>query len=101
VEAPEPVYDLAFELGPMIVVVEVKTLGTGSTAQQMRLGLGQLLEYRHRLAKLHQREVRGFLVASRPMPEPWPEIVADAAAAAISSVNLRADLQRVVRNLRA
>ena len=97
----EPTYDLAFELGSRIVVVEVKTLGAGSSTQQMRLGLGQLLEYRHRLAQLHQREVRGLLVASRPVPDPWPAIVAGAEAVAISSDDLRRDLRRVMGGFRA
>lgn len=100
-KAPEPFYDLAFELGPIIVVVEVKTLGPGANAQQMRLGLGQLLEYKHRLEKQHQREVRGVLVASRPIPDPWPAIFADVAADAISSVELHADLRQLVQDLRA
>lgn len=98
--APEPIYDLAFELDSMIVVVEVKTLGTGAHSQQMRLGLGQLLEYRHRLSEFHQRDVRGLLVASQLIPAPWPAIFASADAAVASSAELRAGLSQAICDFR-
>jgi hypothetical protein len=74
--SPEPVYDLAFELGDDIVVVEVKTLATGGAKQQVRLGAGQLLEYRQLLSTIHGRRVRGVLMTSSLVGEPWPEVMA-------------------------
>jgi hypothetical protein len=72
----EPLYDLAFELDDDIVVVEIKTLAVGGTRQQVRLGAGQLLEYRQSLSSFYGRRVRGVLMISSPAGEPWPDALA-------------------------
>jgi hypothetical protein len=74
--SPEPMYDLAFELCDDIVVVEVKTVAMGGAKQQVRLGAGQLLEYRQLMSSIHGRRVRGVLLASAPAGEPWPDAMA-------------------------
>jgi hypothetical protein len=98
--SPEPLYDLAFELDNGIVVVEVKTLG-GSGTQQMRLGTGQLLEYRQRLASLYGRRVRGVLLTSAPPGEPWPGALASSEVALIDDDGLDGQLDQVLDELRS
>ena len=99
--SPEPLYDLAIELGTEIAVVEVKTLGVGGAAQQMRLGAGQLLEYRQRLASLYGRRVRGILLTSAPPGEPWPDALASCDIALIDGEGLDRQLDPLVDRLRS
>lgn len=66
----QPQFDLAFEHADVCFVVEVKS-GNPVSAQQVRLGVGQLIEYRYRLQAVLSVEVRAaLLVESRP-PDPW------------------------------
>ena len=60
----EPQYDLAFEAGPTVWVAEIKTLADAYQTQKMRLGLGQVVEYRHSLSQRLGTEVAA-LAASR------------------------------------
>lgn len=90
--APEPVYDLAFLRGEQLVVVEVKTLLDGAESDQLRRGTGQLLEYRHRLARLHDMDVVGMLLTSAPAPHPWPELLLDAGLEALDDRGLEEQL---------
>jgi hypothetical protein len=99
--SPEPLYDLAFELDDDIVVAEVKTLGLGTPAQQMRLGAGQLLEYRQRLASLYGRRVRAVLLTSAPPGDPWSDALASSDIALISGGDLDGGLDAVLDRLRA
>jgi hypothetical protein len=99
--SPEPLYDLVFELDEDIVVVEVKTLGVRSAAQQMRLGAGQLLEYRQRLTSLYGRPVRAVLLTSALPGEPWPDALASSAIALMSGDDLDGQLDAVLDRLRA
>lgn len=46
----EPQYDLAWQSAAGRVICEVKTADEANRRQQFRLGLGQVIEYRHRLA---------------------------------------------------
>ncbi|GIJ31536.1 hypothetical protein SAMN05216284_104109 [Micromonospora sediminimaris] len=58
------------------VIAEVKSVLDGNEIEQLRLGLGQILEYRHRLAALNV-PVTAVLVVSR-LPDPiWRGICAD------------------------
>lgn len=99
--SPEPQYDLAFELDDDIVVAEVKTLGLGTPAQQMRLGAGQLLEYRQILASLYGRRVRAILVTSAPPGEPWFEALASSDMVLISGDDLDGGFDAVLDRIRA
>jgi hypothetical protein len=70
----EPEYDLAFTVGEETWLVEVKTVGSTNQTQQFRLGLGQIVEYRYRVADAMEGEVRvAFLVESVPKAE-WAAI---------------------------
>jgi hypothetical protein len=70
----DPQYDLAWEEGDVIVVVEVKSLGPDSETQQLRLGLGQVIEYRYNMAVLHGRGVRAVLFVEHAPDESWSRL---------------------------
>jgi hypothetical protein len=78
----EPQYDLAFDHQSRVWVVELKTLGEAHHAQQFRLGLGQLLEYRHRMSELLDEEVGAALLMESLADERWAAI-ADSAGVSL------------------
>lgn len=59
-----PKFDLAWRCTSGLVVVEVKTTMDTNRNQQCRLGLGQVLEYKHRLMSSGEPEVRAVLAVS-------------------------------------
>ncbi len=87
----EPAYDLAWKKGTELWVAEVKSLTKKNEERQLRLGLGQLLRYRHILGGDH---VHAVLVVERQPSDPswlrlcealavslvWPESLSDALA---------------------
>lgn len=57
-------------------IAEVKSLVGASPEDQLRLGLGQVLEYRHRLS-LADRAVTPILLTSAPVDAVWRDICRD------------------------
>jgi hypothetical protein len=57
-------------------VVEVKS-GDPVSAQQVRLGVGQLLEYRHLLDGSRPPAVQAVLIIEAGAPQAWETIAAD------------------------
>ncbi|RNL97719.1 hypothetical protein EFE23_18070 [Micromonospora solifontis] len=57
-------------------IAEVKSLVGGNDLEQLRLGLGQVLEYRNRLAS-HQVPVTAMLVVSAVVDPVWRDICAE------------------------
>ena len=78
-------FDLAFEHAGMWFVVEVKS-GDPVTSQQVRLGTGQVLEYRHLLSDILPQEVHAVLLVEAEPPHPWAAL-----AVALGIRFLRAD----------
>jgi len=66
----QPQFDLAFEHAGKCFVVEVKS-GDPVSAQQVRLGAGQVLEYRHLLRGSVSQEVHAVLLIEAEPPNPW------------------------------
>ncbi|HEX4805066.1 MAG TPA: hypothetical protein VFU94_04125 [Conexibacter sp.] len=67
-------FDLAWHEEDVLWVAEVKSLTAANEERQLRLGLGQLLRYRHMLAG-QAREVRAMLyVERRPRDNAWIEV---------------------------
>jgi hypothetical protein len=58
----EPEYDIGWVVAGSVWVAEVKSLYGDSESDQLRYGLGQVLEYRERLRRLGHAEVRAALV---------------------------------------
>jgi hypothetical protein len=67
--------DLVMEREGRWLIVEVKTLGSSPMLeqQQLRLGLGQALHYRHCLQCLHERTQAAVVVDRKPADEVWVE----------------------------
>jgi hypothetical protein len=74
----EPDFDLAWKDGGCLNVAEVKSVTDLNEEGQLRLGLGQVLRYRHALAGRHDGPVRAVLVAERkPRDEGWITLCAE------------------------
>jgi hypothetical protein len=72
----DPQYDLLWRDGEVIHVAEVKSLTESNEERQLRLGLGQLLRYRHGLAEGDKS--RAYLVCERKPSDPaWDELCSD------------------------
>lgn len=70
----DPPFDMGWWDGEEFVVCEVKSLPRGSEVGQLRLGLGQVLDYADQLRRV-DRKVRPVLFVERAPPDPrWPEI---------------------------
>ncbi len=69
----DPPYDLAWRDGDSTYVAEVKSIVPENEVRQLRLGLGQVLDYAHQL------DARGVLfVDRRPLSDRWSDIAAAA-----------------------
>jgi hypothetical protein len=70
-ERDEPDYDLAWVRGKTYFVAEVKSLSEKNEAKQLRLGLGQVLDYQDALRGSHP-SVRAILAVERaPRDSRW------------------------------
>ncbi len=73
----DPDFDIAWRIEGVVFVAEVKSITTENEEKQLRLGLGQVLRYRHQLSKAGQ-QATGVLVAERePSDASWVETCAD------------------------
>ncbi len=70
----QPQFDLAFEHAGRRFVVEVKG-GDPVSPQQLRLGAGQLLEYRYLLRDMKTEAVQAVLLIESEPPDPWESVV--------------------------
>lgn len=74
----EPDIDLAWQEPHRFVVVEVQSLAGLNATQQLRLGLGQVLNYREALAHQHSN-VQAVLALEHEPPARWQAIAASVA----------------------
>jgi predicted RNA-binding protein with PUA-like domain len=71
----EPRFDAAWELNGVLFVAEVNSLTSRNEEKQLRLGLGQVLRYRHLIASAMGKEVRAVLAVERaPADSGWAEL---------------------------
>lgn len=79
-----PACDLAFRTGRGLTIVEAKSLPRGSDEHQMRVGLGQVLQYRAELAEHMKTRIRPILAVPRAPDRPatW-RAACEAAGAAL------------------
>ena len=72
----EPFYDLAWSDESNIWLAEIKSLTDENETHQMRLGLAQLLEYKHKLRLLHKKQVSPWLVVEDEPKNPmWLDLL--------------------------
>jgi hypothetical protein len=70
----DPNFDLAWEHNDVIYVAEVKSITAKNEEQQLRLGLGQVLRYRHLISQ-RRKDVHALLVAEREPRDPsWSQL---------------------------
>jgi hypothetical protein len=73
----DPNFDIAWARGDVVYVAEVKSITDSNEEQQLRLGLGQVLRYRH-LLRGRYPEVQALLIPERPPSDPtWPALCAE------------------------
>jgi hypothetical protein len=71
----EPNFDLAWEVDGTVFVAEVKSITDENEEEQLRLGLGQVLRYRHHLERLGHKRVVAVLVPERaPRDTSWGDL---------------------------
>ena len=71
----EPNFDIAWETEGTVFVAEVKSITDDNEEEQLRLGLGQVLRYRHRLQALGHDHVVAVLAPERAPRDPsWAEL---------------------------
>lgn len=73
----DPDFDLAWEVPGGCVVVEVKSLTGTNQDRQLRLGLGQVLDYRHQLLASRRYVTAVLAVESEPSDNRWIEVCAE------------------------
>ena len=72
--AGEPEYDLAWESNGCLFVAEVKSITDENEDKQLRLGLGQVLWYRHLLARYHSPVVAVLVAEREPANPEWKSL---------------------------
>jgi hypothetical protein len=70
----EPDFDLAWTHRGWWYVAEIKSLTGTNEAKQLRLGLGQVLDYQDQLMTRHSRVRAVLVVESRPADERWLQL---------------------------
>jgi hypothetical protein len=74
----DPNFDLAWRLPDgSVVVVEVKSLTDFNERGQIRLGLGQVLDYAHQLRELEPNVSAVLAVEKEPLSDRWVHVCAD------------------------
>ena len=85
----EPNFDLAWEAGGTVFVAEIKSITDDNEEEQLRLGLGQVLRYRHHLQRLGHQHVVAVLVPERsPRDESWNGLCQDLGVALLSRTTI-------------
>jgi hypothetical protein len=74
----DPDFDLAWEVDGTIFVAEIKSVTKSNEESQLRLGLGQVLQYRHQLKQLYNKDVIAILAMEQEAPEEWVDVCASA-----------------------
>ena len=74
-QSRDPNFDLAWERDDVVYVAEVKSLTLINQEQQLRLGLGQVLRFRHLLEQRSGRPTVGVLALERkPADDAWMQL---------------------------
>ena len=85
----EPNFDLAWVTEGTVFVAEIKSITDDNEEEQLRLGLGQVLRYRHRLARLGHDRVVAVLVPERaPRDSSWGELCDELGVALLARNNI-------------
>jgi hypothetical protein len=92
----DPDFDVGWRIGDTWFVAEVKSVTSANEATQIRLGIGQVLEYRHALEQRHPN-VRAMLVLERaPSTGRWSDLLESLGIDVVWPQTLDAYLTRLV-----
>src|SRR5579875_88008 len=92
--ASQPMFDLAFEHDGTRYVVEVKS-GAPASHQQVRYGVGQVLEYAHLLTDADGPVTPGILIESAP-PVPWVTLTEELGVRVLTALHLAQSLDALL-----
>lgn len=76
--ASPPLFDLAWSAAGTFTVIEVKSLTDENAVRQLRLGLGQILDYANLLAATGLQVRRGLYLEQEPRDGRWEQVAAGA-----------------------
>jgi hypothetical protein len=85
----QPAFDLAWRIGDRLYVAEVKSLVLVNEAHQVRLGIGQVLDYAHSLGAFP-----ALALESRPQDPRWSALCAQLGIALLWPSRFQDYLQR-------
>jgi hypothetical protein len=91
----QPLFDLAFEHDGLRYVVEVKA-GNPASQQQVRYGVGQVLEYAHLLSSADAPVIPVILIESVP-PMPWVDLAGQLGVRVLVATELDSALDTLLR----
>ena len=91
-----PQFDLAFDHDGKRFLVEVKS-GDPVSNQQVRLGVGQLLEYRHQLMADAGPEIQAVLLVESAPPAPWEALAGELGIEILRNDRLEESLDGLLR----
>lgn len=74
-----PLFDAGWRAGSSNWIVEVKSISASTEVQQLRLGLGQLLDYRARVAQRGTKAKATLVLSEEPSDLDWIDICASVA----------------------
>ncbi|HEX4344965.1 MAG TPA: hypothetical protein VHZ31_05335 [Solirubrobacteraceae bacterium] len=91
----DPPFDVAFYArdGETLVVIEVKSLGDSQPVHQLRLGLGQVLQYSFLLSA--ERPVQAALAVPVDPPGEWPAVCSAAGVMLVVADELDDEIERL------
>ncbi|HEX3963988.1 MAG TPA: hypothetical protein VHZ03_46315 [Trebonia sp.] len=87
--SPQLNFDLAWERNGTVFVAEVKSVTAVNEEEQLRLGLGQILRYRQRLARRHDRVVAVLVPERQPADPSWRELCQELGVVLLGGNQLR------------
>lgn len=90
----EPFYDVGWVQGDAFVVCEVKSLTPGNEERQLRLGIGQVLRYRHLLMSRHDHVLAVLVTSSEPSDRRWMDLCVEVGIALMWLPSLPQQLSR-------
>jgi hypothetical protein len=70
----QPNFDLGWRIGDHFFAAEVKSLTDANEERQLRLGLGQVLRYRHILSNSYSSATAVLVAEREPKAPGWPEL---------------------------
>lgn len=92
----DPAFDVGWRCAQGLVVVEVKTVTPQNRRQQVRLGLGQVLDYRWKVSESYDESVFGVLATNVPIEDDEAAFCAAVGITTASPATFAVDLAQLL-----